>query len=217
MPENIAGATYHKTVGVFLTLAFAKVSNALIALVLARLLSVAGYGDYAFVMAWLTLLTVPCLLGFGVLSVREVSRFAALEQFSSYRGFVAIAVSTITVMTLGVTSAGLAIVALFEDRFAAGQAELLGVGLFFLPVIAITIFLSEFLRGLQHPVLGQSLSSVLRPIVFMISIALVFFVHGGLSAETAVIMYGISYSFSFIVGLFWAYRYNKVSMFKQDR
>ncbi len=55
-------------------------------LLLARVLGVAGYGAYAYVMAWVTVLALLATLGFQTGMLRFVSAYCAREEWPLLRG-----------------------------------------------------------------------------------------------------------------------------------
>ena len=58
----------------------------LLTLVLARVLSPAGYGVYSFILALITLLAIPAQMGVPEVVVRETAKFHASENWQTLNG-----------------------------------------------------------------------------------------------------------------------------------
>src|SRR4051812_33354472 len=123
---------------------------------LARVLGVSDYGVFAFVIATVTLLAVPAIVGIDRLVVRDVAIYTEQRDFGLARGLVRRAVQLVLA-----TSISIALVSAVAAWFASGgepSAALLAfwVGVASLPVLALLRIVQSALMGLGHVVLGQS-------------------------------------------------------------
>jgi O-antigen/teichoic acid export membrane protein len=150
--------------------------NLLLAVVLARVLGVEGFGVYAFCLSIVQILTVPARLGGPELLVRELSAYQARGQFGLMKGVL----TQVYQVTLAVS---------ILLAFLAG-----GIGYFiyaenstylvpFLASCALIPFLSRVqiqgasLRGLRRIIIGQ-IQEVFRPLFVLICIGFLYWVLG---------------------------------------
>lgn len=141
--------------------------NFVVALVLARALGSAGYGAYAFALAWATVLTIPASLGLGPLVVRHVATYVEHGSWGLLRGLLhranQVVAASATVSVLGAAVAGW----LLHDS----SSELLGpflIGLLLVPVLALTILRQAALQGLHRVVLGRVPDTLVLPGVLLV-------------------------------------------------
>jgi O-antigen/teichoic acid export membrane protein len=80
-------------------------------IVLARVLGVGGYGIYAYVIAWITILALLATLGFQTGMLRFASAYRACEQWDLLRGFLYYVVRRVSLagVVIGIVTAGIVI------------------------------------------------------------------------------------------------------------
>jgi len=170
--------------------------------VLARLLGVADYGSFAFVVATVALLAVPAIVGFDRLLVRDVAVHSEQRSYELARGLVRRAAEMVLVISISV-----ALVSAFAAWFASNRElspELLTfwVGLAALPVLALLRVVQSALMGLGHVVAGQSGELLIRPFIFLALLAPAYVLsQGQLNAPAAVGLYVLSLVVAFVIGI----------------
>lgn len=137
------------------------------AVLLARLLGLSGYGVYAFVFAWMNLLTIPTALGMDKLMVREVAVYRAQGAWDKLHGFLrwgnlAVLLASLTVAAL---AAGVAVVALGPEN---GLRFSFLLALLSLPLTTLTSLRQAAMRGFGHIVGGQWPELLLRPVLIIV-------------------------------------------------
>jgi O-antigen/teichoic acid export membrane protein len=141
-------------------------------IVLARILDADGYGVYAYVMAWTSLLAIPAGLGMTTALVRFVSQYNEEESRALLRGVTFR--SWQMVASVGTAIALLASVFLTwgADRFSVPYAEALLVGIWIVPLRALLSTQVAMGRGLKRMTLAYFPGQVLRPLLLLVGIGL---------------------------------------------
>ncbi|MGM0452724.1 MAG: lipopolysaccharide biosynthesis protein [Thermodesulfobacteriota bacterium] len=167
---------------------FIKVSTTLLtmamAVVLARVLGVEGFGIYAFCLSVIQVLTVPAMLGGQLLLVRDVAAYKSGGEFGFLRGLLLYfrRANLLVSAVLALAAAAVAMWVYPDSRFLAP----------FLIAVSLILLLSGMqlqgaaLRGLHHVLLGQT-AQMLRPVLVMGMVAAMsVFWDGGLRPADAV-------------------------------
>lgn len=139
----------------------------LASILLARVMGVAEYGTFAFVTATVLLLTVPSVLGFDRLVVRDVAVYTSRQSFDLVRGLMRQANLVVFVL-----ATCLAAVVAYGAWLLSGAAittplVALWVGLLSLPLAALGRVSQASLMGLGRVVSAQSSELLLRPLLFL--------------------------------------------------
>lgn len=189
-----------KVSGTFLTL--------LTAIVLARTLGPEQYGIYAYVMALVSLLSLPALFGLPPLVVRETAKAHAHEQWGVMRGIWRWGSSLTTVLTLVIAVGALIAVWLLGDRFSELQIKTMFWGVLLVPLMTLGQLRGAALRGLQKVVQGQFPEMVVKPLLFVAFVVVLVWQQVQLSASSAMAMQVLATLLAFIVGawLLWQAR-----------
>lgn len=159
-----------------------------ISIMLARILLPVGLGHYAFTMAIVTVAIVPAQFGLNTLILRETARSIAegkearvmpLWQWATKVGA---ASSTLVVVVL-----------LLAGMFLLGSVPAFDAGAFYLGMIlvpfSVLLALGESsLQGLRRPFWAILPGYVLRPLLFLVFVALWLLLGGSPSASQAIIM-----------------------------
>lgn len=157
----------------------------LVSIILARVLGVVEYGAYAYAMSWVSLLTVPSLVGMDQLLVRNVATYRAQEAWTAMKGLLLRAFQWSTIATI-VLAGGSAIIA----RGVANQAnplivQTVLVSLLVLPLFVLMRFLQAVLQGLHRVVIGQVPILVIQPVCLVLFVVLILLCRVDLSAPVA--------------------------------
>lgn len=141
--------------------------------IMTRTLGKAGYGVYALAAAWLSLLTIPGLLGLDRLVVREVAGACAHGAWGLVKGLLIWANRTAVVSSCVTAGMGMLVVAVLH-RFGQVRAEVLTamcVMFAVLPVNVLSNVRQSALRGLHHVVWGFLPDLVVLPVVLCAGVA----------------------------------------------
>ncbi|WP_274426490.1 oligosaccharide flippase family protein [Chelativorans sp. YIM 93263] len=200
--EGLRGQLMRGGVGSVAVKIASTLLNVLMAIVLARLLGVEGFGVYSFVFAVVTIMAIPAQMGLPNLVVRETAKAQADGRWDVMKGLwrwaslLALAIS-LTLIVAGVLAAWV-----FSERFSPTQLAVFYWGLALVPLIALGNLRGAALRGLRHVVRGQLPEFVLRPAVFIV---LVLTAHLGmvgrtLTASNAMMLHAAASLVAFAIG-----------------
>ena len=141
---------------------FAYVST----LLLARFLGAAGYGSYAYALAWLNLLTIPALLGLPGLITREISIYQSKSNWGLAKGLLLWANKIVLL-----TSLALALLFVGITRWLTNATpqtvSILGIAAIALPLMTLTQLRQPTMQALNRIVLGQLPEFLIRPVLFI--------------------------------------------------
>jgi O-antigen/teichoic acid export membrane protein len=142
-------------------------------LLLARLLDAAGYGAYAFALAWAQLLIIPALLGMETLAMREVARGTSAATPGVIRGTLLFAGAGGLASAIVLSGAVDLATILMPDRPSPELNTALRLGIWLVPLLAATRVLGACTRGLQRVMLSQLPSLVIVPLLFLLGLVVV--------------------------------------------
>lgn len=142
----------------------------LIALVLARLLGAEEFGRYSVVIAWVSLLTIPALLGMENLTVRHVAGYTTKGDLPHLRGLVRFVVGVVAVVSILVAAIAASVGVAFGLPGIAATTFAIGMAL--IPMAALTRILQAATRGLHRVVAGLIPELVVTPGLLLLFIAL---------------------------------------------
>ena len=147
----------------------------IIGVLLARLLGAEGFGTYAYATAWVSLLSVPSVMGLDKLLVREVAVFEKLRQWGSIRRI--LSWSNMLVLGTSLMIAGAAAVAgWFISAEEPLRLHAFWVALLLLPVISATRLRQAALRGLHKVIIGQMPEMLVQPAILILLLVMVMYV-----------------------------------------
>lgn len=135
----------------------------LLTVVLARLLGVAEYGRYSFVLSLVTLLTLPAQFGLPALLMREVGKARAEGAIDRIHDMRSWAYRLTLLISLPTAIAMLLVLLLAPQLFGSAErwTALWGLALIvFLPLSAIR---SGIVRGMNRVIAGQLPTQIIRP------------------------------------------------------
>lgn len=178
-----------------------KVLSFGVAVVLARSLGAQGYGTYALVFAFVSLVAIPAQFGLPNLVTRETARAAVQDQWGLVRGvwhwanYVAGILSILLMVGCGTVAW------LLADRLTSEQASTLAWGLLLIPVIALGNLRGAALAGLRRTVIGQLPEYVVRPVVFLVLMAVIIALPRSPTASDAMACHVLAATLAFAVGI----------------
>jgi len=163
------------TIGVMIIQAFSIGLSFVVSVVLARLLGVREFGLYSLAMSVLGLLVVPATFGFPQLLVREIAACRVKGEWGLIRGLLRFAQRTSLLVSLSIALLGWLALWLLSDRFSGETLQVLALAFLALPFWALLQLHGEALRGFERILASQWVSTVTRPLSFLILIGVTWF------------------------------------------
>jgi O-antigen/teichoic acid export membrane protein len=120
-----------------------------VSILLARALGPEGYGQYAFIMALISILALPAGAGFVDFVTREAARYEHDENWQLLCGLRRRSQQWAIFASLFLVS-GIAIITLDTSQADSQRAGLLLIGSLMLPLLGLNALLRGFLRGLGY-------------------------------------------------------------------
>lgn len=181
-----------------------------LSVVLARTLGPEGYGNYAYVFALISILSIPAQFGLPRLVVRETAKTEVNKQWGLMRGIWRWSDTVASVLSLTLVIVSLFVLWLMADRFSQVQLATFLWGLAMVPLIVLGTLRGAALQGLRCVVLAELPKATLRP-GFLLLLILSFVWLGGreqLTAATAMGFHALAAGLAFLVGI-WFLRRNR--------
>lgn len=189
------------------TIGFSLISNVL----LARWMGVFEYGIFTYVVAWISLLQVPAMLGLNQLLARNISKFLSEEDWGMMSGLLRwanrnalVASSIIAIIAAGIGSL------ILEDSSEILPAFLLGV--LCLPFVVLTGLRQAAMRGLHRVVVGQIPEAVVKPMVLVVITGLLTLLLHKVSAVVTMIANIAAVSCAFLLGTYLLFKNLPISI-----
>jgi len=158
----------------------------LVTMALTRALGPAGYGQYAFIIALVAILSLPTQFGLPDLVVRETARSVAEKTPATLRALWRWSHLFIACNSIVVVSLAFAVLTLLGAPYFDTRVTLIAA-LALIPLMALANLRSAAVRGLGHDVLGQVPENVMRPTAFGIALLMVVLLPGvQLTTTTAI-------------------------------
>ncbi|MFH2039368.1 MAG: oligosaccharide flippase family protein [Chloroflexota bacterium] len=175
--------------------------------ILARILGPADYGIYSYVIAIVTLLTVPSEFGLPALIIRETASGMAREDYSAVQGVWVWSVRTTGIISISLVGLSAIVILFFRQIMAGTRLETFIWGLALVPLIALGDLRGAALRGLKRIVSGQLPEFLLRPGIFVLLLLGVMLIGGGnFSAPNSMVLYVIASALAFTIGAWLLWR-----------
>lgn len=163
---------------------FGAALSVLVTVILARVLGVDGFGEYAYVLAILTLLALPAQAGIPQLVTRETALSMVRKSTARVVGIWRWA-TKIGVVMGGAIALGLGVVQMAWPDVMGENADLFFAGLLLPLALALTHIVAAFLRGLRNVVLAQLVGSVTAPLVFIVFICVLLGINTEITPSSA--------------------------------
>jgi O-antigen/teichoic acid export membrane protein len=173
-----------------------------LAIVLARTLGPEGYGIYAYVLALVSLLSIPAQFGLPALVVRETAKAQVNKHWGLLRGVWRWATLAACVLSVSLALVGGAVAWIFAERFTELQLTTFAWGLMLVPLLALGNLRGAALRGLRCVVQGQLPETVLRPALLLLLLAFVLLLWPaeGLTSAQAMALHAGAAAAAFSIG-----------------
>jgi O-antigen/teichoic acid export membrane protein len=144
-------------------------------IVLARLLGVAAYGNYTYVLSWINgPLLVLALHGFETASLRFSAAYHRQSNWSRLRGFLQHSQRYVLASSLLIAAVLSLAVWLFRDNLTESLRVSFWVGALLVPANSLLFLISKQILSLKKVALGQSLYFLMRPGFLLIGVLFAF-------------------------------------------
>jgi O-antigen/teichoic acid export membrane protein len=178
------------------------VFGVLISLALARLLGASGYGAYAFALTCVGVLSIPALLGFDTLLVRQVARYETQSEWPFVLGLLRRArqIPLVAAFALGAVAAWLTWGG--SSYFESDTLSAFWVALVALPILTLMRVKQAIMVGFRRVVIGLTPETLVQPVVFLVLLAVAPVIWSkALSAPVLVAAYVISATAALIAAI----------------
>jgi O-antigen/teichoic acid export membrane protein len=174
----------------------------LVAVTLARVLGVEGFGTYSYCFALISILAIPAKFGLPNLIVREVAAACTSGDWGRLRGVIRWANMVAAGFCLAMILVAVAVVFLLRDRLTAVQIATFAWGLILVPPLVLGDMRGAALRGLHHVIQGQLPERVLRPAFLVLFCGLLQLLNPGstLGPADAMRLHAFAAVAAFVIG-----------------
>jgi O-antigen/teichoic acid export membrane protein len=181
-----------------------KFSSAFFALVnsilLARLLTLQGYGYYILAFSTVTLLAVPLSLGLPNLIVRNISKYEVEGDLAKMKGLLIRANQTVVIIFLIILIIASISYLLWWKNLNPTLSFSLWYGFILLLFIGLGSIRAAFLRGLRFVILGQLPDTTLRNLFFSTILIYLFITSKSLTPPEAILYHAFSAIIAYVIG-----------------
>jgi O-antigen/teichoic acid export membrane protein len=159
----------------------------LINLILARVLGAKEFGQYYYVLAWVTPFTVAAAFGLDQVLIRQIAAYRAAAEWGLLHGFLSWALRW-RLLATGLALVAAAALAWFSAGILKAQvspAIWLALGL--VPVLSFSNFANAGLQGFKRVIAGSAADAALaKPLLLALLISLPWWLPGSLTAREAI-------------------------------
>lgn len=170
---------------------------------LARLLSVNEYGVYVYVWTWLSVLALPCTVGFKGSLVRFVSQFRSEQRWDKLKGVLRWSTQLSLGVSFVVGGTLSAVLFLYFDGRPSGIAEGMAVGMLALPVLSLNLIQKGALQGLKKVIRADVPYLVLRRVLLAAVALAIYWKWGQLNAVDLLVGVAFTLLITFVLASYW--------------
>ncbi len=182
----------------------AKAAAFLMALILARHLSVEAYGTFVLVSTWLLLLMILGVVGLDNAAMRFVAQYREEENGAAkVQMFVRWAGRRVLVFSCVVALIAVPVIWFLADARSVIAGSILAIAAATLPLLAYSHFAQFALRGMRHVGRAEAVGQIIRPVaVIVIAVALS---YAGVELNTTLAIAGLMVGtvLSTMAGAYW--------------
>jgi O-antigen/teichoic acid export membrane protein len=176
----------------------------LISLLLARLLGASGFGVYAYVVAWTTLVSIPATLGIDQLIVREFAVYQTQSSWGLMRGLLQWAVQRVLMVSVAIALVLVSIVWFLSQGAESPMPFAFCVGMLSLPIASLRNLRVSAMQGLHQVVKGQLPEMLFAPIFLLVFIGCGYLLLGSrLTAIWVLAMNLVATAITLWIGMKW--------------
>ncbi|MEP7377969.1 MAG: oligosaccharide flippase family protein [Chloroflexota bacterium] len=170
-------------------------------ILLAQMMGAAGFGVYSFVIATVTLLGIPAVLGIDRLVIRDIAVYSSTAVYGLAHGLLLRAQQMVLIL-----SVVLALGTVVAAWIVAGGTPSTGLiafwlGVVGLPFLALGRIVQGGLMGLHDILLGQAPEYILRPAVLLALVVVVAAAGAAIDPAGAVFFYSLSIAVACLVSV----------------
>jgi O-antigen/teichoic acid export membrane protein len=191
--DSGSAAMARGAVGVFVVNVAGTALNVALQVWLARLLGVAEFGIYVYVLAWLNVLLVMGVMGLDSAALRFLSAYRGTGELGRFWGFLHFARGRVWLLSAAVSLLLAGGAWLLRDRLGAHKALVFWLGCVLLPLNVLITFDGSVLQALKRVIQSKSLQFVVRLVTMFSMLAALHFLLGReIDAVAAMIVNGAS-------------------------
>ncbi len=181
---------------------FSMVLTLFVSVILARKLTVEGYGYYTYAFSLISILIIPISLGLPNMIVKYVSEYSIKKEYSLMKGLIRTAFKFIVISSLVVFALAYFSINIFEGRVMGFDLDTFSSALLLLPILSINTVVSAIIRGQGKVLLGQLSHSLLYPLFFCV-VLLIYgqFLDYVISPSTAMLIHIVSIGIAVVINL----------------
>jgi O-antigen/teichoic acid export membrane protein len=137
----------------------------LLQILLARMLGIAGYGMYAYVLAWVQLLVPVAIFGTNRLLIRNMAFYQTESAWGLMHGQLRWAFRIVVFMSLGTGLLAGGAALLLVPAHEPVKLAALWIGFLLIPLMALNALNAGILQGFHHVVEGQLPELLVKPVL----------------------------------------------------
>ena len=169
-------------------------------LLLARFLGAAGYGSYAYAIAWLNLLIIPAVLGLEGLTTREVAVYHSQSKWGLMHGLLRWSNQVVILTSIILALVSTLVIWLWIPT-SNSMGPLFVIAMISLPFMALARLRQSAMNALKRIILGYLPESLIRPtLIIILLVGSYFAFEGNLSVSWVMGIYTIASGVAFLVG-----------------
>ena len=206
-PGGLRNYLIRGTAGVFVLQIMATGLGFVTNILLARFLGATGYGVYSYIFAWLGLLMVVSMFGFGRLLVREIASYQTSSSLGLIHGLLRFVGTRSFLISIAVALITWLATWLFKGYLDPQIFPAFWIALTILPFLTLSALTDSTFQGFKNIILGRIPQVLIRLPLFIILILVVYWLNPqGFDAIDAVGLTFVSIAVSFFVGVWLLYR-----------
>ena len=193
--------------GSFGVMALGAVMTLCTNMLLTRVMGVAQYGIYIYILTWINLLVLVCKFGMDTSLVRFVAAYNAKHDWGLFRGIVGHSYKFVMLASFFIGIIAVSVIYLIHDHIGVDRSKTFVIALLLLPVLSLTALRQAILRGLKHVVLAALPDSLIRPLLVTILTGGFYIFSTQQLAATKVMLFTLAAALAaFFIGSIWLVR-----------
>jgi O-antigen/teichoic acid export membrane protein len=174
----------------------------LLNVLLARLLGMAEYGVYTYVLSWIGLFSILAIFGLDKLLVRNVAAYCTQRAWGLLSGLLRWTSGVALLMSMGLILLMSSLWPVIGKSSSASQLAVIQVAWILIPLTALSSLRQAVLRGFQRVVSGQLPETLVQPVLAIAVIGTRGLTRGGkLTASQALVIYVVAAGIAFVFGV----------------
>ena len=172
----------------------------------ARWMGAKEFGAYTFAFTVVGFLRFPAMFGLPNLAVREVSKFEAVQDWASLKGFNRSSYVLISTLSVVLGIATFLVLYFFEIQ----NKYTIALAVICLPFFSLLSLQSSILRGIHKIVLSLIPEQIIKPGGLLLGLVVLHYATADdIKAEDAIVFQVVAIFLGFLVSLYWIWKYLK--------